>query len=106
MLGLSLDLLECALRLCALGHDRDAKIAEKYLLVLPDQHVLWLDVAVDETGVVGVLQPGCDLLDVGDSRLQIDDRSSGMMVAVSSHVERIPSLGMVPLHRCQSRARV
>ena len=39
-----------------LGHDGDAKVREQQLIVLPHEHVLRFDVAMDEALVVGILQ--------------------------------------------------
>src|SRR6266436_5014271 len=34
---------------------RKTKVAEQNLILFPDEHVLWLDVAMDESFVVGIL---------------------------------------------------
>jgi hypothetical protein len=53
-----------------MGHGGDAKIGEQYLLSLAHEHVLWLDIAVDELLLVGVLQGLSYLLDHRDNHLQ------------------------------------
>ena len=54
-----------ALHACTLGDERDTEIAQKDFAAPPDEHVLWLDVAVNELFVVGILQGVRDLLNVG-----------------------------------------
>ena len=42
----------------AMGDGGDAKIREQHFLVLPDQHILRLDIAMDKLLVMRILQ-GC-----------------------------------------------
>ena len=48
------------------SHHGNAKVAEQNLVVCAKEHVLRLDVAVDAPLVMGILQGGRNLLDVGD----------------------------------------
>src|SRR5436305_2189431 len=50
----------------ALSHNGNAKVRKQHLLMLPDEHVLWFDIAVDDALVVSILQSGGHLLDVGE----------------------------------------
>src|SRR5712691_1366520 len=53
----------CLLRLLntsTLGKDSQAKIAEQHFVVSAEQHILWLDIAVDHLFLVGILQGGSE----------------------------------------------
>ena len=50
-----------------MGDRGNAKIREQHFLVLSDQHILRLDIAVDELLFMRVLQGGCHLLHEGDN---------------------------------------
>jgi len=65
----------------ALRHDSDAEVTQQDLFMLTHQHVLRLDIAVDESLVVGILQGICHLLDVGDDRREGQDGAFGMTLA-------------------------
>lgn len=45
----------------------EAKITEQDLVVAPQQQVLRLEIAMNEVGIVCILQGGRDLLDVADN---------------------------------------
>src|SRR5579885_1339156 len=60
-----------ALRTRAMGNGGDAEIAEQYVVARPDQHIVRLDIAVNNLAVMGVLESLRYLLDVGDSPVQL-----------------------------------
>src|SRR6266852_3963894 len=64
-----------------LYHGGDAKVREQYLIALSHKHVLWFDVAMDESLVMGILQGVGDLLDVGDNRRKGQDCPFGIALA-------------------------
>jgi hypothetical protein len=43
----------------------NAKITEQDIIVSPDEHIFWLDIAMNVLLIVGILQSLCDLLDIG-----------------------------------------
>ena len=49
-----------------MDNGRDAKVAEQDLVLYPDEHVLWLDIAMDQAFIVGVLQGTGHSLGIGD----------------------------------------
>src|SRR2546428_8081315 len=46
-----------------------AEVTEQHLVTGTEQHILWLDIPVDQALLMGKLQGGSDLLDVVDNRL-------------------------------------
>src|SRR5262245_32764809 len=64
-----------------MGHRHNAEIAEQNLMLLAHQHVPWLDIAVDELALVGILQGTSDLLDIGDDQGQGNSGARRMFLA-------------------------
>ena len=50
-----------------LRHRGNAEVAQQHFLVAPQEHIFWLDVAVNEPLIVGILQPIGHLLDIGQN---------------------------------------
>src|SRR5438874_2118947 len=48
-----------------MDHHCQAKVAEQYLILSPQQHIAWLHIAVDEPSVVCILESLGHLLDIG-----------------------------------------
>src|SRR5713226_4456860 len=46
-----------------------AEVTEQHLVTGTEQHILWLDIPVDQALLMGKLQGRSDLLDVADNRL-------------------------------------
>src|SRR6266849_10295370 len=46
-----------------------AEITEQHRVTRTEQHILWLDITVNQALIMGKLQGGSDLLDVVDNRL-------------------------------------
>lgn len=69
---------EGLLRVDARRGGDDAEVAEQDVITLADEHVVGLDVAVDEFFVVRVLLGGGDLFDILDDGRQRDARASWM----------------------------
>ncbi len=65
----------------ALRHGGDTEITQEEFFALTHQHVLRLDIAVDEPLVVGILQGTCHLLDVGEDGGQWQRDTFGVMLA-------------------------
>src|SRR5260370_11179167 len=75
--GLTLDMLRSHVRRCASeierlqrrgvvsGH-RDAKVTEQHLVIAAQQHILRLDIAVDQFCAMGMLERSGNLPDIGD----------------------------------------
>ena len=70
-----------ALRSGAISDSGDAKVTEQDLASPPQQHVLGLDIAVDELFLVGVLQGIGHLLDVVHDQREGEPRAFGMTLA-------------------------
>ncbi len=49
-----------------MGDGSNAKITEQDLVVLSQEHIFWLDIAMNQSLVMCVLQRACNLLDIGD----------------------------------------
>ena len=64
-----------------LGDGGDAEVAEQDLVTPPQQHILWLNIAMDELLIVGILQGFGDLLDIADNGGQRQRDAFGMSVA-------------------------
>src|SRR5258706_5430482 len=64
-----------------LVYDCDAEVAEQNLVIASQQHVLRLDVAMDQFLVMGILQGGRDLLDVGDHSMYWEPRALRVTLA-------------------------
>jgi hypothetical protein len=65
----------------ALGDEGNAKVAQQHGVILSNKHVFWLDVAMNELFIMGILQCIGDLSDVRDNRGQGQKRSTGMALA-------------------------
>ncbi len=64
-----------------MSHNSDTEIAEDYFVVVVQQHVLWLHVAVNQFLVVGILQGFCCLIDIGNDGGEWEARSMWMFFA-------------------------
>jgi hypothetical protein len=51
----------------SLRDDRDTEITEEKLVLRPQQHIVWLDIPVDQILIVNILQRSSDLLDIRDN---------------------------------------
>ncbi len=65
----------------AIDDSGDAKVTEQDLVAPPQQHVLGLDIAVNELFLVGVLQGIGHLLDVLHDHREGEPRAFGMTLA-------------------------
>jgi len=63
------------------GEQAQAKVTEQEVKTLAQEQVLRLDITVDESLVMGILQGSGDLLDIVDNRLQWQTRPLSMTVA-------------------------
>jgi hypothetical protein len=61
-----------------MGRGSDAKVTEPYLVVGSEQDVLWLDIAMDQSLIVGMLQGRGNRTDIGDDALQGQARAFGV----------------------------
>jgi hypothetical protein len=59
----------------------EAKVTQQHLEVGVEQHILRLDIAVQEPLVMGVLQGGSHLLDIGHDCLERQTGAWGMPLA-------------------------
>src|SRR5712692_1687518 len=64
-----------------MGDGRDAKVAEQDLVLYSDEHVLRLDITMDQAFIMGVLQGTGHLFDVGDDGGQQDSRALWVTLA-------------------------
>ena len=62
----------------AVGDRGQAKVTQQHLFAPSQQHILRLDIAVDDLVLVRILQSVGHLLDVGDERRERDHLSLGM----------------------------
>src|SRR5260370_30566225 len=71
------------------GSGRHAKITEQDIIVLPNEHVFWLDIMVNEPVAMGILQSASNLLDIVDNsrernacsfRVMLPEHASGIIV--------------------------
>jgi len=46
----------------------NAKVTEHDLVIAPKQHIFWLDILVDESPVMNILQGRSYLLDIGEDQ--------------------------------------
>src|SRR5712692_2617260 len=64
-----------------LGQDGYTKVAQQYLMIASEQHILRLDVAVNQLFIMGILQGVRYLLDIGDDDFHGKPRSPGVVLA-------------------------
>src|SRR5947209_20202507 len=71
----------CSLITRTLGYNGDAEVTEQDFVASAQEHVLRLDITVDELFVMGVLEGVGNLLDVGDNSGQRKNGVPGMKMA-------------------------
>ncbi len=95
-----------------MNHGCNAKVAKQHLVPSPDEHILGLEVAMDEFLLVGILQGVGNLRHVGDDRCQgvaLTQRARGRVVhdqegGAALHA-KVQHLYNVVMHQARERPR-
>src|SRR5579885_1169693 len=67
-----------------MGHHRNTKVAEQQFIVTAQQHILWLDIAMDQLFVMCILQRPGSLFKIRERDIQRQARSLWVTLTYSA----------------------